>query len=347
MSDSTTTLDYNRLQTTDGEHHRGLRICSKFLVVATLFLILAGSLVTSTGSGLSVPDWPSTYGHFMFLFPLQDMVGGIFYEHGHRMFASIVGFITLVLSIWMQFTKQSRWIKTLSLIALFAVVTQGVLGGLTVLFFLPTPVSVMHAMLAQTFFCITVCLAYSLSFERRLRLLSAVDQTTTKLFLPAAIFAASVYVQLLLGAIMRHTASGLAIPDFPTMAGQFLPSMNTTMLVWINAWRFEQLLDPVTLNQVWFHLLHRVGAVVVLFSFLNLFFRTFRFRKNNLSVFVLSLILLCLIGMQIGLGVFTVLSIKNMWIASLHVMTGASILGLSVLMVLKVVPVRYRDWTSL
>ena len=129
------------------------------LAVATVVLIAAGGMVTSTGSGLSVPDWPNSYGYFMFAFPLSNMVGGIFYEHGHRLIASIVGMLTIGLVIWLWLDEPRRWIRRLGVIALAAVVLQGLLGGLTVLYFLPTPISVSHAGVAQIFFCLTVCLA--------------------------------------------------------------------------------------------------------------------------------------------------------------------------------------------
>ena len=104
--------------------------------VATLGLIVAGGLVTSTESGLSVPDWPLSYGRLM-----PPMVGGVFYEHGHRMVATTVGILTVVLAIWLARREPRRWVRRLGLLAVAAVVAQGVLGGLTVIFLLPTAVS--------------------------------------------------------------------------------------------------------------------------------------------------------------------------------------------------------------
>jgi cytochrome c oxidase assembly protein subunit 15 len=120
----------------------------------TLFLIVAGALVTSNDAGLSVPDWPLSYGSWM-----PPMVGGIFYEHGHRMIASVAGLLTIVLAVWLWRTEQRRWVKMLGAAALGSVIVQGVLGGLTVLFLLPAPVSVSHACLAQLYFCMMVSLA--------------------------------------------------------------------------------------------------------------------------------------------------------------------------------------------
>src|SRR6187431_2159913 len=108
---------------------------SQFVVGCTVLLVLAGSLVTSTGSGLAVPDWPTSYGWNMFTFPLKHMVGGIFYEHGHRLIASGVGFLTIGLALWLWLAEPRKWMRVLGFAALGAVILQGVLGGITVLFF--------------------------------------------------------------------------------------------------------------------------------------------------------------------------------------------------------------------
>ena len=117
-----------------------LHLFAGFTAASTLILIAAGGLVTSTGSGLAVPDWPLSYGMLM-----PPMVGGVFYEHGHRMIATAVGFLTVILAIWTWRVENRLWVKRLAGIALAAVVLQGLLGGLTVIFLLPTPVSVSHA----------------------------------------------------------------------------------------------------------------------------------------------------------------------------------------------------------
>src|SRR5688572_9724060 len=126
---------------------------------STVLLVPAGSLVTSTGSGLAVPDWPTTYGWNMFTFPSSMWVGGIFYEHAHRLIASTVGLLTIVLAVWLWVADSRRWVRRLGAIALATVVVQGLLGGLTVLYFLPAPVSTAHAGLAEIFFCLTISLA--------------------------------------------------------------------------------------------------------------------------------------------------------------------------------------------
>ena len=111
-------------------------------------MLIAGALVTSNDAGLSVPDWPLSYGSL-----LPPMVGGIFYEHGHRMIATLVGTLSIVLAVWLWRVESRRWVRWLGVAALGAVVAQGILGGITVLFFLPPPISAAHATLAQLFFC--------------------------------------------------------------------------------------------------------------------------------------------------------------------------------------------------
>ena len=121
-----------------------LRKFSKIVVFSTLFLIFLGALIKSHEVGLSVPDWPSSYGYNMFTFPISQWVGGIFYEHGHRLFATIVGFLTLSQSLLIAFSNQPLWLKKTAFLALFLVILQGMLGGITVLFYLPPIVSMAH-----------------------------------------------------------------------------------------------------------------------------------------------------------------------------------------------------------
>src|SRR5581483_9968060 len=131
-----------------------LRRFTKFVAASTLFLIFAGAMVTSTGSGLAVPDWPLSYGMLM-----PPMVGGIFYEHGHRMIAATVGFLTVVQGIWLQLRARKRALRVLGWISVGAVIAQGVLGGLTVIFLLPHAISIAHAGLAEIFLCLNVSIA--------------------------------------------------------------------------------------------------------------------------------------------------------------------------------------------
>lgn len=323
--------------------YRILRFLSKLLVFSTLFLIFVGSLVTSHQSGLSVPDWPTSYGYPMFLFPTADMRGGIFYEHGHRLLASLIGFFTLVITALVSFYEKRQWVKRVSLVALIAVAAQGILGAMTVKFYLPTAVSVSHAMLAQSFYLITIFMAYAFSRERQSRFQISAHKHV--LFWPAAFFCLSIYVQLFLGALMRHTESGLAIPDFPLMGNQWFPLFNEAMLSWIRDWHFQN--SPltrgglITLEQVIFHALHRLGAVFVLVTATVLFYKTWRFKESTPQIRLHHSILLLFVLVQIVLGIVAVLTQKQPTLTSLHVVTGAALLGFAFLNLLRLAPLSF------
>src|SRR5947207_2613273 len=100
--------------------------------IATLLLICSGGMVTSKGVGLAVPDWPTTFGYNMFLFPVSKWVGGILFEHTHRLMGSIVGFLTIILAMWLWLSENRQWVRNLGVIALAGVILQGILGGLRV-----------------------------------------------------------------------------------------------------------------------------------------------------------------------------------------------------------------------
>lgn len=311
-----------------------------FTTVCTFLLIIAGGLVTSTQSGLSVPDWPTTYGHFMFFFPLGDMVGGIFYEHSHRMIASFVGFLTVILAIWIWRKDDRAWMKGLGIVALGTVVAQGILGGLTVLFMLPTPISVSHATIAQAFFSIiaSITLFTSPWWKKDHPKYYEQDKHVSLRHLSLAM-TIGVFVQLILGALMRHTQSGLAVPDFPLAYGQFLPSLSSESLNRYN----EQLIysdirvaadGAVTSTQIIIHMLHRFGAVVVSVPIIWTALRLLKLSVASKRFGILGVFLLLLVATQITLGSLTVLSQKAIDITTAHVATGALLLAVSVLTLL-------------
>jgi heme a synthase len=185
------------------EYHPGLHRWSILLAFCTLLLVIAGGLVTSRDAGLSVPDWPLSYGKLM-----PPMEGGILYEHGHRMVATTVGLFTIVSMVWIFRKDRRGWLRWLGVIALLAVIAQGVLGGLTVLYLLPWWISTSHACLAQLFFSTTVAMALFTS-DWWLRGASEVDEDPRypirTLSLLAPVFVLS---QLALGAAARHKAIG-------------------------------------------------------------------------------------------------------------------------------------------
>jgi heme a synthase len=173
-----------------------------FAACATFLLIIAGALVTSNDAGLSVPDWPTSFGS---LYKIPHLVGGVRFEHTHRMIAQFVGFLTIILAVWTWRADSRRWMKYLGITALGLVIAQGILGGLTVLFYLPPAISSAHAALAQTFFCVTVLIAV---FTGRRWIEEApraeFDERRPSLFTLALLSIFVLYVQLIFGAMFRH-----------------------------------------------------------------------------------------------------------------------------------------------
>jgi len=179
-------------------HHR----IAVFVACATLIVIIAGALVTSEDAGLSVPDWPTSYGH---LIRLPPWVGGIVYEHSHRMIAWFTGLCTIVIAFWTWFVDRRGWMKALAFGALGTIVAQGILGGMTVLHFLPPAISTAHATVAQTFFCIAVAIAVFTGRRWVEELPQPVaDNGHPKLLVLCLYSMFILYVQLILGAMFRH-----------------------------------------------------------------------------------------------------------------------------------------------
>jgi len=180
---------------------KGLHAFAVFTASFTAFLLIAGALVTGNDAGLSVPDWPLSYGKLM-----PPMIGGIFYEHGHRMVATTTGILTIILAVWIQRVEKRRWMRRLGWAALGLVIAQGLLGGLTVIFMLPWRVSTAHACLAQLFFCITVSIALFTSRLWQTMPQHELSPDTRRLALTTFV---AIFLQLLVGAAFRHQGIGI------------------------------------------------------------------------------------------------------------------------------------------
>lgn len=275
------------------------------VAAATLLLILAGALVTSNDAGLAVPDWPLSYGGLT-----PPMVGGIVYEHGHRLVAATVGLLTIGLAVWLWRCEPRRWVRRLGWVALGTVVVQGLLGGITVLYYLPPAISIAHACLAQFFFCCTVGLAVFTS-PSWMNLGGAVARPAAEsevahrptLFALAVATAVAVYGQLILGAAARHAVLGV------------LPHVFGAVVV--AALGFATVAQVFQLRHSDLHLLRRPAALV--------------------GVLVLVQILL-------GLGSYLVKYARervqplplDVSITSAHVACGALLLAASLVLVLRV-----------
>ena len=278
-----------------------------FTAAATFFLIFVGGLVTSTGSSLSVPDWPLSYGQF---FP--PMVGGVLYEHGHRMVAGLVAIATAGLAFWTWREEPRASVRRLAGVAVGAVLLQAVLGGVTVLLRLPTAVSVAHAALAQAFFCLVVSLAVVTARDWALESSGGDDALLRRL---AAATTAVVYLQLLIGAVVRHTGSGMAIPDFPLAYGKLVPELASF---------------PIGI-----HFAHRVGALVVVVFVSATALRVFGAHADDARLKIPAGTLVALVALQIALGASIIWSRKAVFPTTAHVAVGAAILATSLVIALR------------
>lgn len=277
-----------------------LRRWTKLTAGSTLFLIFAGAMVTSTGSGLAVPDWPLSYGMVN-----PPMVGGIFYEHGHRAIATLVGLFTLIQAFWLQRREPKRFLRILGWVSLAVVIIQGIFGGVTVLLLLPPAASVTHAALAELFLAINVAIAFYAS-RTWVNLRSSATVVDNRAI--ATVLAGAVYIQILLGALMRHLGLGLVIPDFPLSLNRIVPPLN--------AW-------PILLAYS-----HRVGAFLIAGLIFWLVIRAY--RSGSRAQALLAGALGAGVMIQIVLGAYTIWTAKQPLVTSLHVVTGALLLAVSV-----------------
>jgi heme a synthase len=340
-------------------------------------LICSGGLVTSHEAGMAVPDWPNTFGYNLFLFPISRWVGGVFFEHTHRLIASTVGLLTVILCVALFIIEERRWVKVLGVIAVAAVIVQGILGGLRVTENNPL-LGLFHGCLAQSFFALmaTIALVTSRFWERmervrtsaseRERTVTAAGQTTSNQSLISndprhpiglaseaalhqspitnhqlrlrshrlwvVIVTAMVFVQLVLGASMRHSHAGLSIPDFPLNYGRLFPPLDADSIAKINEVRGAAAQPYTSVPLILLQYVHRIWAVLIV---AGLLFTAVRLLRNR---FLPAFFRRCggawilLVIIQFCLGAWTVLSNKAADIATAHVFCGALTLMLGVLL---------------
>lgn len=286
--------------------------------------------MTSKGVGLAVPDWPTTFGYNMFLFPVSKWIGGIFFEHTHRLIASMVGFLAIILAVWLWLSERRRWVRILGYTALGAVVLQGVLGGLRVTM-LKDEIGIFHACLAQGYFGLLVVIALVTSpFWRRLRSALTRREHARALASVAIVTTALVYAQLALGATMRHEHRDLSILDFPTAYGKIIPEVSPQNLAAINAWRDARALSDVTAFQIWLQMAHRFVVVIIAIGVTTFWFFRRVHARESVALSRLSSLWVFLLVSQITLGAWTIWSNKAADIATAHVAVGATMLALGV-----------------
>jgi heme a synthase len=311
-------------------------------------LICSGGLVTSHDAGMAVPDWPNSFGYNMFLFPISHWVGGVLFEHTHRLIASGVGLLTVILCVALFIIEKRRWVKTLGLIAVAAVIVQGILGGLRVTENNPV-LGLFHGCLAQSFFALMATIAlvtsnFWLGLERARTNESrgrgtgegtdATDhQSRFRSYRRwAVIVTAMVFVQLILGASMRHSHAGLSIPDFPLSYGHLFPPLDAGSIDKINEARGAAAQPYTSAGLILLQYVHRIWAALIVAA---LVFTAVRLLRNHfLPVFFRRCAggWILLVVVQFCLGAWTVLSNKAADIATAHVFCGALTLMVGVLL---------------
>ncbi len=309
----------------------GLHWFSVVLVFCTIILISVGAFVTSKGAGLAVPDWPQSYGYNMFLFPISRWVGPILYEHSHRLIASGVGFMTIILAGWIWMRDSRCWMKGLGVAALVLVIIQGLLGGYRVVW-LKDWLGLIHGCTAQLYFgmILAIALFTSPSWLNRRR----VPAMSRGWVFLVGILTLLIYGQLILGAAMRHAHRGLSIPDFPKAYGAWWPKIDVKQLEEINRVREIQGQMPTTLGLIHLQMMHRILAAILLVGILAVAWKT------SLLAEIPSLLRRGTQGwgaavlLQAVLGVATIWTQKAADIATLHVAVGALVLGTGVILVI-------------
>ena len=356
--------------------NRALHAFAVLTAVATFLLLGAGGLVTSHEAGMSVPDWPNSYGYNMFLFPPSKWIGGIFYEHTHRLWATVVGLMTTILLLWV-FGKSSRvfmrwlglilpvigiiseimyphrrfdgildiviglvslgasffwprcerspkWLVWLGIAAFLAVVAQGILGGLRVDLINPQ-LGIIHGILAQAFFALVCAIAL---FTSRFWLELAAQKKI--IFVPRGLrshvlfVTILIFLQLALGATMRHQHAGLSISDFPLAHGQIWPDTSPAAIARYNAERMDVISqNPITAFQVVLQMIHRMVALLIFLGVAAAAGLAVKRLGKKDSLTKLAFFWTALIVVQIGLGIETIWSNKAADIATAHVLVGA------------------------
>jgi len=292
-------------------------------------------MVTSKNVGLAVPDWPTTFGYNMFLFPVSKWIGGVLFEHTHRLIASVVGCLTLILAFWLWRDEERHFVKTLGLIAVAAVILQGILGGLRVTM-LKDQIGIFHACLAQAFLGLLVLMGIvRTNFWRRgpgnLTGLTSQGWKPCRSITTIAIFTTiAIYAQLALGATMRHQHKDLAILDFPTADGAWIPDTSAQALATLNAWRDARGLSDVDSFQIWLQMTHRFVAVLIGAGVVWFAFRVFRDSSGVTVLRRLSIFWIALFFLQFALGASVIWSNKAADIATTHVAVGALMLSFGV-----------------
>ena len=272
-----------------------IRLLTLFLILITFVLIVWGGFVHNSGASLACPDWPLCYGNLM-----PEMKGGIAIEHGHRLLAGAVALLTLLLAVILRREKESK-LNRLGLVALMLVLFQATLGGLTVLYRLPTLVSTGHLALSMIFFAFVIVITSRTGRSPPL----SVSASTRRWIVAAGV---AVYLQMVLGALVRHSGAGLVCPDLPFCYGRVWPTD----------------LGPNNL----LHMAHRYGAIIVTVILGGLTLNLWRQKSPKLRIIGLAAI--SLVILQILSGIASIMTFLGIPAVTAHLAFAALLWGLIV-----------------
>ena len=275
-------------------------------------------MVTSKEAGMSVPDWPNTYGYNMFFFPWQDWVGGVFFEHSHRLVASGLGTLSCVLAAALCF-QERIWLRWVGAATVGLVICEGIIGGLRVIWH-KDDFGIVHGCLAQGIFILVSLIAL---FTSRWWLGTPGGGVPAKWPGRAMAVTILIFCQLMLGATMRHQHAGLAISDFPTAYGQAWPKTDSASVQQYNLARLEHNQTATTALQINLQMAHRVGAVLVTAAILAATAAVWLAPGSSPLLRRWSAVWVGLVFLQIALGAFTIWTNKAADVATTHVAVGA------------------------
>jgi len=298
-----------------------------FCAGAVLFLICVGGLVTSNNAGMSVPDWPTTYGYNMFYFPFQDWVGGIFYEHSHRLIASAVVSLMTVLAVWLCF-QERIWLRWMGVVVPVFGLIEATIGGLRVVLS-EDQLGIIHGALAQLLF---VSMSLIGLFTSRWWMGERRESTAPKWTGRILAICALIFCQLLLGATMRHEHAGLSIDDFPLAYGQAWPKTDEASLAAYNRERLSRNEYATSALYINIQMAHRVGAVLITVAILAAAAGMWLKPGTSPMLRGWSAAWVGLVFVQFLLGACTIWTNKAADIATAHVATGALTLVLGALL---------------
>jgi protoheme IX farnesyltransferase len=290
---------------------RGIHRLAVVTAVATYLLILIGGLVHGTGSSLACPDWPTCYGSFM-----PKMEGGVLVEHSHRLAAGSVVILTLVLATSLSLAGRrdalARRLRPFGWLAVVLVIVQALLGGITVLLRLPTPISTAHTATSLLFFMTVLYIAVR-SRPERVTPPAAAPPIVARAALIASV---AVYVQMVLGGLVRHSGAALACTDVPLCRGSLWPHAHPTVLI---------------------QALHRLNAMAVACVVLTSAILSFRHARRPVTR-VLAVLAPALVGVQIWLGIRSVQSFLDLATVESHLAVATALLATLILTALTARP---------